>query len=56
MVEREKLSDLALRNRRVGLTRVLPPLGEALRGSLIVSAAERLHRTGRFEGAPVAGF
>jgi len=38
MVEREKLSklsDLALRNRRVGLTKVLPPLGEVLRGSLM---------------------
>src|SRR5438093_13256231 len=38
MVAREKLSklsDLALRNRRVGLTRVLPPLGEVLRGSLM---------------------
>ena len=38
MAEREKLSnlsDLALRNRRVGLTQVLPPLGEVLRGSLI---------------------
>ena len=30
-----KLSDLALRNRRVGLTKVLPPLGEVLRGSLM---------------------
>jgi hypothetical protein len=30
-----KLSDLALRNRRVGLTQVLPPLGEVLRGSLM---------------------
>lgn len=30
-----KLSDLALRNRRVGLTQVLPPLGEVLRGSLV---------------------
>lgn len=38
MVEREKLSKLsalALRNRRVGLTKVLPPLGEVLRGSLM---------------------
>jgi hypothetical protein len=38
MVEREKLSklsDLALRNRRVGLTKVLPPLAEVLRGSLM---------------------
>jgi hypothetical protein len=38
MAERErltKLSDLALRNRREGLTRVLPPLGEVLRGSLM---------------------
>ncbi len=38
MVEREKLSklsDLALRHRRVGLTKVLPPLGEVLRGSLM---------------------
>src|SRR2546430_13910916 len=38
MAEREKLSklsDLALRNRRKGLTRVLPPLGEVLRGSLM---------------------
>jgi len=38
MAERErlsKLSDLALRNRRVGLTQVLPPLGEVLRGSLM---------------------
>src|SRR5438067_549752 len=38
MVEREKLSklsDLALRNRRVGLTKVLPPLGVVLRGSLM---------------------
>src|SRR3954449_12835214 len=38
MVEREKLSqlsELALRNRREGLTRVLPPLGEVLRGSLM---------------------
>ena len=30
-----KLSDLALRNRREGLTKVLPPLGEVLRGSLM---------------------
>jgi hypothetical protein len=38
MAEREKLSklsDLALRKRRVGLTQVLPPLGEVLRGSLM---------------------
>src|ERR1017187_298342 len=38
MREREnlsKLSTLALRNRRQGLTKVLPPLGEVLRGSLI---------------------
>lgn len=38
MAEREqlsKLSDLALRSRRVGLTQVLPPLGEVLRGSLM---------------------
>jgi hypothetical protein len=38
MAERErltKLSDLALRNRRDGLTKVLPPLGEVLRGSLM---------------------
>jgi len=38
MVEREKLSglpDLALRNRRDGLTKTLPPLGEVLRGSLM---------------------
>lgn len=38
MAEREKLSklsELALRNRRVGLTQVLPPLGEVLRGSLM---------------------
>lgn len=38
MAEREnlsKLSDLALRKRREGLTRVLPPLGEILRGSLM---------------------
>lgn len=38
MEEREqlsKLSDLALRSRRVGLTRRLPPLGEVLRGSLM---------------------
>ena len=38
MEERErlsKLSDLALRNRRVGLIKVLPPLGEVLRGSLM---------------------
>jgi len=37
MVEREnlsKLSTLALRNRREGLTQLLPPLGEILRGSL----------------------
>ena len=30
-----KLSDLALRKRREGLTKVLPPLGEVLRGSLM---------------------
>src|SRR5258708_33416779 len=30
-----KLSGLALRNRREGLTRVLAPLGEVLRGSLM---------------------
>jgi hypothetical protein len=38
MAEREKLSklsDLALRNRRLGLTQILPPLGEVLRGSLM---------------------
>jgi len=38
MVEREnlaKLSTLALRNRRHGLTQLLPPLGEVLRGSLM---------------------
>jgi hypothetical protein len=38
MAEREKLSklsDLALRNRRQGLTKLLPPIGEVLRGSLI---------------------
>src|SRR5579863_6377637 len=38
MVEREKLSklsELALRSRRAGLTKVLPPLGEVLRGSLM---------------------
>jgi len=38
MVAREKLSklsDLALRQRREGLTRVLPPLAEVLRGSLM---------------------
>lgn len=38
MAEREKLaklSDLALRSRRDGLTKVLPPLGEVLRGSLM---------------------
>ena len=38
MAEREglsKLSDLALRNRRNGLTQLLPPLGEVLRGSLM---------------------
>jgi hypothetical protein len=38
MVEREKLSKistLALRNRKDGLTRLLPPLGEVLRGSLL---------------------
>jgi hypothetical protein len=38
MEEREKLaklSDLALRNRRQGLTQVLPPLAEVLRGSLM---------------------
>lgn len=37
MAEREnlsKLSTLALRNRRQGLTRLLPPLAEILRGSL----------------------
>ena len=37
MVERENLSELstlALRNRREGLTQLLPPLGEILRGSL----------------------
>jgi hypothetical protein len=38
MAEREKLSkisDLALRNRRQGLTKLLPPLGEILRGTLM---------------------
>lgn len=38
MVEREdlsRLSLLALRKRREGLTHVLPPLGEILRGSLM---------------------
>jgi len=38
MVERENLSRLsllALRKRREGLTHVLPPLGEVLRGSLM---------------------
>jgi len=38
MVEREKLSKistLALRNRKDGLTKLLPPLGEVLRGSLL---------------------
>lgn len=38
MVEREnlsKLSTLALRNRRQGLTKLLPPLAEILRGSLM---------------------
>ncbi len=38
MAEREKLfklSELALRSRRFGLTQVLPPLGEVLRGSLM---------------------
>ena len=30
-----KISDLALRNRREGLTKVLPPLDEVLRGSLM---------------------
>jgi hypothetical protein len=38
MGEREnlsKLSTLALRNRREGLSKVLPPLGEVLRGSLM---------------------
>ena len=38
MAEREKLSklsDLALRKRREGLAKVLPPLGEVLRGSLM---------------------
>ncbi|MCU1337771.1 MAG: hypothetical protein JWO19_3352 [Bryobacterales bacterium] len=30
-----KLSTLALRNRREGLTKLLPPLGETLRGSLM---------------------
>jgi hypothetical protein len=29
-----KLSELALRHRRAGLTKVLPPLGKVLRGSL----------------------
>ncbi len=38
MREREnlsRLSILALRNRREGLTKLLPPLGEVLRGSLM---------------------
>jgi hypothetical protein len=38
MAEREnlsKLSTLALRSRRVGLTKLLPPLEEILRGSLM---------------------
>jgi len=38
MVEREdlsKISTLALRNRRQGLTQLLPPLAEILRGSLM---------------------
>jgi hypothetical protein len=38
MVEREqlsKISTLALRNRKDGLTKLLPPLGEVLRGSLL---------------------
>ena len=38
MAEREnlsKLSTLALRNRREGLTKLLPPLREVLRGSLM---------------------
>src|SRR5882724_10284424 len=38
MAEREKLSrvpELALRNRREGLTKLLPPLAEILRGSLM---------------------
>jgi len=38
MVEREnlaRLSDLALRHRREGLTKVLPPLAEVLRGTLM---------------------
>lgn len=38
MKEREnlaKLSTLALRQRRQGLTKLLPPLGETLRGSLM---------------------
>jgi len=38
MVEREnlaRLSDLALRHRREGLAKVLPPLAEVLRGSLL---------------------
>lgn len=30
-----KISDLALLNRREGLTKLLPPLGEVLRGSLM---------------------
>ena len=30
-----RLSTLALRNRREGLTKLLPPLGEVLRGSLM---------------------
>jgi hypothetical protein len=30
-----KLSELALRRRREGLTKLLPPLGEVLRGSLM---------------------
>jgi hypothetical protein len=38
LAEREKLaklSGLALRNRRDGLTKLLPPFGEVLRGSLM---------------------
>jgi hypothetical protein len=38
MEEREtlsKISELALRNRQEGLTKLLPPLGEVLRGSLM---------------------
>jgi hypothetical protein len=38
MAEREnfsKLSTLALRSRRQGLTKLMPPLGEILRGSLM---------------------